>query len=701
MDVDEEKNGSYSNRGSHGGIYVVKNDTNTVCKIAFDRSEAGGLIETSLREVSALMLLQESSCIPKIEKIEISENATKNDENGLPSSRNGKISIFMKRYPHNLHTYFEANKKCLPEDEIRSILYSIVCAYSDASKLSIIHRDIKPQNILVGARTGPQTPPLLQNDLGDFDDIDMECEDDCDEKEDDGDEEEKNGEEEEKNGEEEEKNKEEKNKEEKEKKEEENKEEKDEKENSNILPIIDTATLNSCEWKNSEKVIPTFPPPCFESLLLLPSSLCSSSPLLSSSSSSTLCQKRGCEARETGRSGPQSGPQVVLADWGICRFMDFAGPASFTNPVQTLWYRDPRLLLQEKTPYAEEIDIWSIATIAYELYTGKPAFCEAEDERELLFTIFEMFGAPDNSSWPGVEKMEYYEEKFLKLKLDPQQRREKFEKLFNFRKNASFDAIDLVYKLFEICPEKRLKIDEILQHPYFSTLAPNETKETKEKDKLKYEWKKDWMTVQKDITPIMRRILIDWLMEVKKSFNVLDRVFFLAIYYIDIVLSSIVLEKRELQLLGITCLLVAEKIMLKYSKDIEQLVEITDNAYSAKEMMKMEITIVNALGFSLFKNTEYSTLYRIWKRDYGSNDENDLKTSKSILKDSVNILHQCLLNTDVREIDQDSLIVQILDFAKKNILSTELGNLVKKFSTTQTTLLLKTQSRELFKILSK
>lgn len=66
---------------------------------------------------------------------------------------------------------------------------------------------------------------------------------------------------------------------------------------------------------------------------------------------------------------------------------------------------------------------------------------------------------------------------------------------------------------------------------------------------------------QKNITPYMRAILLDWMMEVCNEFTLKRETFHLAVNYVDRVLSlSQNVAKSELQLIGVVCMFIAAKV---------------------------------------------------------------------------------------------------------------------------------------------
>jgi cyclin A len=63
--------------------------------------------------------------------------------------------------------------------------------------------------------------------------------------------------------------------------------------------------------------------------------------------------------------------------------------------------------------------------------------------------------------------------------------------------------------------------------------------------------------VQKDVSPNMRGILVDWLVEVAEEYKIVSDTLYLTVSYIDRFLSSNVLNRQRLQLLGVSAMLIA------------------------------------------------------------------------------------------------------------------------------------------------
>jgi cyclin A len=63
--------------------------------------------------------------------------------------------------------------------------------------------------------------------------------------------------------------------------------------------------------------------------------------------------------------------------------------------------------------------------------------------------------------------------------------------------------------------------------------------------------------VQVDVTPNMRSILVDWLVEVAEEYKLVSDTLYLTVSYIDRFLSDKALNRQRLQLLGVSAMLVA------------------------------------------------------------------------------------------------------------------------------------------------
>ncbi|XP_043700929.1 cyclin-A2-4 isoform X2 [Telopea speciosissima] len=116
--------------------------------------------------------------------------------------------------------------------------------------------------------------------------------------------------------------------------------------------------------------------------------------------------------------------------------------------------------------------------------------------------------------------------------------------------------------------------------------------------------------LQRDITQSMRGILVDWLVEVAEEYKLVPDTLYLAVYFIDRFLSVNYMERQRLQLLGITCMLIASKYEEICAPRVEEFCFITDNTYTKGEVLQMESQVLNYLGFQLSAPTAKTFLRR-------------------------------------------------------------------------------------------
>ncbi|XP_076886649.1 cyclin-A2-1-like isoform X1 [Bidens hawaiensis] len=145
-----------------------------------------------------------------------------------------------------------------------------------------------------------------------------------------------------------------------------------------------------------------------------------------------------------------------------------------------------------------------------------------------------------------------------------------------------------------------IDIDSKHKDPRMCSLYASELFNSLRVAELKWRPSVNYMkTVQRDITQEMRGILIDWLVEVCEEYRLGAETFHLTVTLIDRYLSKVYIEKQRLQLLGITCMLIASKYEDIIAPRVEDFCFITDGTYTKKEVLVMEREVLDVLGFYL------------------------------------------------------------------------------------------------------
>lgn len=138
-------------------------------------------------------------------------------------------------------------------------------------------------------------------------------------------------------------------------------------------------------------------------------------------------------------------------------------------------------------------------------------------------------------------------------------------------------------------------------------------------DLYRYYASPHYLQHQPDVTPKMRVILIDWLIDVHKRFDHHRETLFLTVNIIDRYLSVVNtkykpycgIRRSKLQLVAVAAYLIATKYEEIIVPDLKEFVLVAAHSYTKKEVLVMESEICTALGFRFTVPTSYQFASRL------------------------------------------------------------------------------------------
>ncbi|KAG1009118.1 hypothetical protein G6F27_005866 [Rhizopus arrhizus] len=165
-------------------------------------------------------------------------------------------------------------------------------------------------------------------------------------------------------------------------------------------------------------------------------------------------------------------PQNVLLNpiTGVCKMCDF-GSAKILVPgepnvsyICSRYYRAPELIFGA-TNYTLSIDIWSAGCVMAELILGQPFF-PGDSGIDQLVEIIKILGTPDRTEIAAMNA-NYVEHRF------PQIKRQSLSNIFT---TATPEAVDLLERMLQYHPQRRISPIEALCHPFFDAIRDPNTK---------------------------------------------------------------------------------------------------------------------------------------------------------------------------------------------------------------------------------
>jgi mitogen-activated protein kinase 15 len=149
---------------------------------------------------------------------------------------------------------------------------------------------------------------------------------------------------------------------------------------------------------------------------------------------------------------------IKICDFGLARCItSHVRDITMTDYVATRWYRAPEILLGS-TKYSTQADMWSVGCIFGELLCGKPMFPGTSTITQIN-KVLEVTGKPTKEDIQSVQS----DLAGTMLETVVIAKTRSLKSLFP---KANTVELDLLSKLLAFNPNKRITVDEALEHPY-------------------------------------------------------------------------------------------------------------------------------------------------------------------------------------------------------------------------------------------
>mmetsp|Transcript_864 Transcript_864/g.1352 ORF Transcript_864/g.1352 Transcript_864/m.1352 type:complete len:382 (-) Transcript_864:46-1191(-) len=172
--------------------------------------------------------------------------------------------------------------------------------------------------------------------------------------------------------------------------------------------------------------------------------------------------------------------QLKLADFGLARLQNTKYPhgsfkegddAGFMTPtVVTRYYRAPEILVGNRLYDGKAVDMWAVGCIFGELLLND-AIMPGKSDLKQIELVVKLLGPPSPDLWNQMVKTDPSLSR-LRSSIKFSSLKEKFLNCFGDDPDNQKYGFDLIQRLLEYDPAKRLKVDEALRHPYFKSYPP-------------------------------------------------------------------------------------------------------------------------------------------------------------------------------------------------------------------------------------
>lgn len=328
----------------------------------------------------------------------------------------------------------------------------------------------------------------------------------------------------------------------------------------------------------------------------------------------------------------KDGYNTVIIDLGMSKYTEHYNIIKDMSPeVTTLNYRAPEIIVGFKK-YDFKIDIWSLGCILIEMFDNVPLFNNIYTETQLYLKQNQLFGSSNIKMYKKFK----FETDFVAS----------FKDIY---KHLPKKILELSNKMLKLDPNERCSVYTCMNFmKNYIMYQPSYVVRQNYLNTFKFTIKYNKLKISESSTFEMRSLVVNWLIKTVTDLKINDATYFQTIYLLDKYLINVEVQYEELLLVGVTSLWIASKMLELYDISIEDLIIITENSYTVKEMIVMEKKILQELKFDLIVPSPIIYLNIICNID-------NLLYVKIMRAMYISTLHETWINVSPKNIVDNSL----------------------------------------------
>jgi serine/threonine protein kinase len=294
---------------------------------------------------------------------------------------------------------------------------------------------------------------------------------------------------------------------------------------------------------------------------------------------------------------------VRLSDFGLARGVGPEPIMKIRNVDQcALDYRAPELYF-DGTLYREQIDIWSMGCVLYELITRQTFVQRRPRSGVDGIPAFERMFGYSKGLFTCVEDMERHVSTVVEI------RYRLARHLTTINETEREQVMEIVLSMLSLRPSHRPSVAHILRHPFFMGRAlPDLSSSTM------CSLAGDYMTrYEKVLHPNSRCILLEWVLQILYDISCTGRTYYRAIQIFDTFMhlyqppteDAMSINHTNFQLVGSTCAWLAYKLENDYDYydddgcRLDYFVDMCDLRYTAHQMRHCELLVFKTVGHTM------------------------------------------------------------------------------------------------------